>query len=109
MFSILVARRRVNGSTARSSLESSPKRRAATNWRTLHDHETGSLKVLDQPLRDDLRHDLIGVMRPLATGKPQRERERRSEVIGRGGLELVGVGHCGTIVDRLEQSKNGES
>jgi hypothetical protein len=49
--------------------------------------------MLDQPLRHDLRHDLIGVVRPLATGVPQREGQRSGEVVGIGGCELI-VGHA---------------
>jgi hypothetical protein len=40
--------------------------------------------MLDQPLGDDLGHDLVGVVDALATGIPQRERERSGEVVGAG-------------------------
>ena len=47
-----------------------PKRRPANLRWTLRDREAGSLQMFDQPLRDDLGHDLIGAMRPLAASKP---------------------------------------
>jgi hypothetical protein len=71
---------------------SSPKRRSASDRRTLHDHETRSLKMLNKPLGDDLRHDLIGVVDAPPAGEAQRERERCGEVFGRGARELVGLG-----------------
>jgi hypothetical protein len=43
-----------------------------------------------EPLDDDFRHDLVGVVPSLAPLVSQREHERCGEVFGRGGHELVG-------------------
>ena len=80
-----------------------PKRCPADGWRALHHHEAGSLKMLDEPPCNDLRHDLIGVVDALAAGISQRERKRSGEVAGIGGRQLV-VGHCARIADRLEHN-----
>jgi len=54
--------------------------------------------VLDKPLGDDPRHDLIGVARPPAALEAQRECERVGEVFGRRGREAFGgLGHPQTI------------
>jgi len=60
-------------------------RRAPADRRFLHDDEAGTLKVLDQALRDDFRDDLVGVVDALAAMKAQREGERCGEVAGVGG------------------------
>jgi hypothetical protein len=52
--------------------------------RLLHHHETVTLKVVDQALCHDLRHDLIRVMLPLAALEPEREGELSRQVLGRG-------------------------
>jgi hypothetical protein len=57
--------------------------------RFLHDHEAGSPQMLDQPLGDDLGHDLVGVVDALAAGVPQRERKRSGKVGWIGGRELA--------------------
>ena len=90
----------------RSSPNPRPKRRRSCARRELHDDELGPLQVLDQPLRHDLGHDLVGVVNPLATLVAQCEGERRSEVGRVGGRELVGVGHQRTIAEGHERSKN---
>src|SRR5208337_1162923 len=74
--------------------------------RPLHDDESGALKVLHEPLGDDLRHDLVGVVHALAALVAQREGERRGKVARVGGGELVAVGHRRTIAERRERSKN---
>jgi hypothetical protein len=69
-----------------SSLESSPKRRASSDWRLLHNDKAGSLQMLDEALGNDCRHEFIGVMDAFATLKAQREGERVGDVfIGGGG------------------------
>ena len=45
-----------------------------------YDDEAGALQMLDQTLRHDLRHDLVGVVDALTTLKAQREGERVGEV-----------------------------
>jgi hypothetical protein len=75
-----------------SALESSPERRPADGRRALHDHESGTLQMLDLPLRDDLGDDRVGGTDSLAAGIAQRERERSGDIVGIGGHELV-VGH----------------
>jgi hypothetical protein len=49
------------------SLVAATERRATPNRRALHDDETGALKMVDQSLRYDPRHDLGGVMLSLPT------------------------------------------
>jgi hypothetical protein len=46
--------------------------------------------VLDKPLRDDLRHDLIDIAEALAGLIAQGERESVGDVIGGGGSEAFG-------------------
>ena len=77
--------------------ESAPERRTASDRRLLHDHEAGSLKTLDQPLGDDLRHDLVSVVNALAAGEAQRKGKRGGNVGRVGGREFVGVGHGGNL------------
>ena len=60
-------------------------RGATSDRRLFHDDEAGALEVLDQPLGDDRRHHLAGVVRPLAAAVAQREGERIGEVVGAGG------------------------
>ena len=63
--------------------------------RSLHDHEAGSLKMLDQPLGDDLRHEFVGVMDSPASFESTRTRAQR-----RGLPAIAGVGFSASdIVD----------
>ncbi len=89
-----------------SALEAAPKRGAADNRHPLHDHKAGALQMLDQALRYDFGHDLVGVVNALAALEAQGEGERRGKVGRVGGRELVGVGHRRTIVEERERSKN---
>jgi hypothetical protein len=57
--------------------------------RFFHHHEAGALKMPDQTLGDDLGHDLISVVDSLTPLEPQCEGERRGEIAGIGGRELV--------------------
>ncbi len=66
-------------------------RRAAANRRPLHDHEAGSLEVLDEPPGDDQRHEFVGVVDALAALKAQREGESVGNVLGGGGREGVAM------------------
>jgi len=50
--------------------------------RPLHDDKTGALEMLDEPLGDDDRHDLVGVVDPLVALKTQREGERGGDIGG---------------------------
>ena len=70
--------------------EPPPQRRAADRRRPFHDHEARSLQMLDKPLGDDLRHDLIRVVDALAALVAQGEGQRGRQV----GREPVGVGQC---------------
>ena len=89
-----------------SALESPPKRRAAADRRAFHDDEASTLKMLHKPLRDDLGHDLVGVVDAPAALLAQREGERRGQVGGVGEGELVGVKHWLTIAGQIKQIKN---
>ena len=63
--------------------------------------------MLDQPLRHDLGHDLIGAVRPLSAVKAECEGERRGEIVGGSEREAVGgQGHAPTIAASLEHNKN---
>src|SRR5271166_4779452 len=63
--------------------------------------------MVDHPSRHDLAHDLVGVVRPIAALKAQREGERRGQVVGRSGRESVrGVCHDRAIAAAIERSKN---
>jgi uncharacterized protein (DUF779 family) len=53
--------------------------------RLFHHNVAGALKVGDQPLRHDLRHENVGVMDALPAREAQREGERRGQVGGIGG------------------------
>jgi hypothetical protein len=44
-----------------STLESPPDRRSAADRGPLHNDESRAFKMFDKPLRDDLRHDLVGL------------------------------------------------
>ena len=44
--------------------------------------------------RDNLGHDLVGVVDALAPAVAQRERERSGEVLEIGGRQLVGFGQA---------------
>jgi hypothetical protein len=79
----------------------------ADSWRALHDDKSGALQMLNQPLRHDLGHDLICVVDALATGIPQRERERSGKVGRVGGRELV-VGQRELPEDDNEPDHAGE-
>jgi hypothetical protein len=63
-----------------SSLESSPERRASSDWRLLHNDKAGSFQMLDEALGNDCRHEFIGVVDAFATLKAQREGERVGDV-----------------------------
>ena len=57
--------------------------------------------MLDEALRDDLRHDRARAVRPLAPIETQGERKRLGEIVRRSGREaFVGVGHGATIAER---------
>ena len=43
-----------------------PERRAASDRRALHHNESGALQMLNEATRDDLGHDLVGVVCPLS-------------------------------------------
>jgi len=58
---------------------------ASAKRRLLHDDKTGALEVLDEALGDDDRHELVGVVDPLAALKTQREGERVGDIGGGGG------------------------
>jgi len=63
--------------------------------------------MLNQATGDDLGHDLIGVVRPLAAVKAQREGERIGDVLGRGGREAFdGICHAGMVAATIERNKN---
>ena len=50
-----------------------PSQRGGTDlWRLLHHDKTGTLQMIHKPLRDDLGHDLVGVVDALATLESQR-------------------------------------
>ncbi len=51
----------------------------------LQDDKTRALEVLDEPLGDDARHELDGIVDPLAALKTQREGECVGDVGGGGG------------------------
>jgi len=66
--------------------------------------------MLDEALRDDPRHDLVGVVDPLAAAEAQGEDERVDKVVGRDGFEVIsGPVHGGRIDPRREQKKNTDS
>jgi hypothetical protein len=50
----------------------------------LHDDEAGALQTLDEALRHDPGHDLVGVVNALAALEAQSERERGGEIAGFG-------------------------
>lgn len=58
---------------------------ASAKRRLLHDDKTGALEVLDEALGDDDRHELVGVVDPLAALKTQREGQRVGDIGGGGG------------------------
>jgi len=45
--------------------------------------------VLDEALRDDRRHEFVGVVDPLAALKAQRERERVGDAFAMGRLLIA--------------------
>src|SRR5271165_5766095 len=63
-------------------LVSAPRRRPANPRSPLHDHEPRPLQVLHKALGDDLGHDLVGVVLPLAAIEPKRKDKRRGQVRG---------------------------
>jgi hypothetical protein len=64
----------------------------------LHDDETRALEVLDESLGDDDRHELVGIVDPLAALKTPRKGECVGD-IGGGGSQIFVVRHPGRIVD----------
>jgi Rap1a immunity proteins len=62
--------------------------------------------MLDQALRHDLGHDLVGVVNTLPALVSKRKGKRSGQVGRVGGRELVGVGHCQTIAEVRERNKN---
>src|SRR5208337_2537492 len=87
--------------------EPAPERCAASDRRALHHHEAGALKVLNQAPSDNLGHDLVRVVRPLAPMEAQRERERVGDVVGRGGCEAVSaICHGPMVAAMRERNKN---
>ncbi len=69
-----------------------PERCTASDRRALHHHEAGALQMLHETLRDDLGHDLIGVVRPLAPVEAQGEGERVGYVLGGRGASACRQG-----------------
>ena len=78
-------------------------RRAPSDRPLPHDDEAGALQMLDETLRHDLGHDLVGVVDPFAAVKPEREARWRGL---RQEMELhdlsllsnvVGVGWYGNV------------
>jgi len=64
-------------------------RSRAEPGRSLQDDEAGSLKMLDQTLRNDPRHQFGRVVLPFAALEPERERQRVGEIIGRCGCQAL--------------------
>ena len=51
--------------TSPPAFESSPEGRPSSDRRALHDHEARALKIPDEPLGDDRRHELASVIHAL--------------------------------------------
>ena len=73
------------------SLVSASMRSPAHSCRPLHDDEARPLKVLNEPLRDDLDHDLVRAANAPAALVTQRKGERRGQVGGISRGERVRV------------------
>jgi len=56
-------------------------RRMAADRSRLHGDEAGALQMLDEALRHDLCHDLVGVVDPFAALKAQCERRSASAAL----------------------------
>ena len=63
----------------------------------------GSLKVLNKPLGDDLRHDLIGVVDALAAAKRSANARAAARSFGSASVSLSASG----MVDRSPNSAEG--
>jgi len=64
------------------SLESTPKRRPAFDWRTLQDGRAASLQMVDKPLGGDPRHRYGCVVDALADLKTQRAYRTMTVALG---------------------------
>ncbi len=62
-------------------------RRRAPDRQPFHDGEASPFQMFDEPLRDDLGHDLVGIVDALAALEAQCEGECIGEVRGIGGQE----------------------
>ena len=89
------AREQGEGESTITSVQSAGEGAAAADRRPLHDDEAGPFQMLHQSSRNDLRHDLVGVVHALAPLKAERESERVGEFARIGRRELGnGVGHA---------------
>ena len=74
--------------------------------RPAHRDKPRSLKVLDDPLGRELRHELVAVVNTLAAVEAQREGGGLLKIVGQGRGHAFIVGHARTVSERAERIKN---
>jgi hypothetical protein len=88
-------RRLANAAGGRFSwrTQSGPTQRFSADFRRLlHYNEAGALEMLHEAFCNNLRHDLVGVVRALAALEAQGDGERVGEVAWVGDTQAIVVG-----------------